>query len=435
MNQGTKYTYVDLFSGAGGMTEGFEASGKFEGLAHIDWEMPMVRTLRHRLCQLHNLSEEEAQRKTIHMDLQLHDELLHGIKNAKLKNKYKNNHPDFMNGGLVGNDRTKGILGDRKVDLVIGGPSCQAYSIAGRAQDEYGMKKDYRNFLFVSFVKIVDALKPELFVFENVPGMLSAKPSDRLVTDLIYEAFDSIGYKMLKAADIKRALYDLSEFGVPQKRKRVIIIGCKKSRNGEDQILLEKIYYALDQQKSKSKKKTAGDAIGDLLRFRPLDDPTSHVSHEALLEDETKNIKNHLPRFHNPRDIGIFKEWLNKNMNQKSSAEKIAFYNTNKNIQRKGTLSKHAKYRNLTEDEPSPTLVAHLHKDGLMFIHWDKYQARTLTVRECARLQTFPDDFEFNESPGSNFKMIGNAVPPTFAKVLADILEPFLNQASLNDHP
>ena len=122
-------------------------------------------------------------------------------------------------------------------------------------------------------------------------------------------------------------------------------------------------------------------------------------------------------------------------MNQKSSAEKIAFYNTNKNIQRKGTLSKHAKYRNLTEDEPSPTLVAHLHKDGLMFIHWDKYQARTLTVRECARLQTFPDDFEFNESPGSNFKMIGNAVPPTFAKVLADILEPFLNQASLNDHP
>ena len=120
MNQGTKYTYVDLFCGAGGMTEGFEASNKFEGLAHIDWEIPMVRTLRHRLKQIHNLTEEDAKRKVIHMDLQLHDQLLYGIKDEHLADTYKNNHPDFIKNGLVGNDHAKGILGNRKVDVVIG---------------------------------------------------------------------------------------------------------------------------------------------------------------------------------------------------------------------------------------------------------------------------------------------------------------------------
>jgi DNA (cytosine-5)-methyltransferase 1 len=433
MNQGTKYTYVDLFCGAGGMTEGFEASNKFEGLAHIDWEIPMVRTLRHRLKQIHNLTEEDAKRKVIHMDLQLHDQLLYGIKDEHLADTYKNNHPDFIKNGLVGSDHAKGILGNRKVDVVIGGPSCQAYSIAGRAQDENGMKKDYRNFLFESFVKIVHVLKPKIFIFENVPGILSAKPNDRLVTELIYEAFDSIGYKMLNTSKIKKALYDLSEYGVPQKRKRVIIIGCKKNIDGEDIIPLEKIYHALDEQKSISSKKTAGDAIGDLQQFRPLDLPIHRVSHGPLKSDESKNINNHVPRYHNPRDIEIFREWLGKNMNQKSSEDKLSFYNTNKNIQRKSTFSKHAKYRNIIKDEPSPTLVAHLHKDGLMFIHWDIDQARTLTVRECARLQSFPDDFEFLESSGPNYKMIGNAVPPSFAKILADTLIPFLDQASLDD--
>ena len=110
----------------------------------------------------------------------------------------------------------------------------------------------------------------------------------------------------------------------------------------------------------------------------------------------------------------IFKEWLRLGMNKANSTNKIAFYNDlmNKN-------SNHAKYRNLEWDKPSPTIVAHLHKDGLMFIHPDEKQARTITVKEAALLQSFPDDFEFIGNQGTCYKMIGNAVPPIMAKNIA----------------
>src|SRR5690606_21467497 len=121
------------------------------------------------------------------------------------------------------------------------------------------------------------------------------------------------------------------------------------------------------------------------------------------------------PRFHNQRDIKIFKNWISESMNKKPMQERIDFYN---NLMNKN--SNHAKYRNLEWDQPSPTIVAHLHKDGLMFIHPDPDQARSITVREAARLQSFPDDFEFISSMGYNYKMIGNAVPVLFAQKIAE---------------
>lgn len=425
MNEGPKYTYVDLFCGAGGMTEGFEASRKFKGLAHIDWEIPMVRTLRQRLQQVHGLSDEEARRKVIHMDLQLYDELLNGIKDTKLKNKYKDNHPDFINKGLLGNDRIKGVLGDQKVDLVIGGPSCQAYSIAGRAQDKFGMKNDYRNFLFESFVKIVKALKPRMFVFENVPGMLSAKPKGEFVTELIYKAFKKAGYEILKPSEMKdHALFDMSEYGVPQVRKRLIIIGIPFGKGSKNSPL--KDIYGKVHAIKKNKRNTVRISIGKMPKLVPLapNKRTHRLSHQ---QKGKNNLCNHNPRFHNNRDIAIFKKWIIGRFNKKSATTQIDFYNSRKDIfikTKKG--SKHVKYRNLEFDRPSPTIVAHIHKDGLMFIHPDVKQARSLTVRECARLQTFPDDFEFKEPDGSNYKMIGNAVPPIFAQQLARVIKKYL---------
>lgn len=109
-------------------------------------------------------------------------------------------------------------------------------------------------------------------------------------------------------------------------------------------------------------------------------------------------------------------------MNSKSTIEKLNFYNNllNKN-------SNHNKYRSLNWDKPSPTIVAHLHKDGLMFIHPDESQARSITVREAALLQSFPEDYEFIGSPGVCYKMIGNAVPPLMAKGIAQSLFEYLN--------
>lgn len=361
------------------------------------------------------------------MDVQLYDKLLYGIRGKKLKDRYKDNHPDFINGGLLGNDHIKGVLDDRQVDLVIGGPSCQAYSIAGRAQDEYGMKKDYRNFLFESFVKIVKALKPKIFVFENVPGMLSAKPNDELVTELVFRAFKQAGYEILKPSELKdHALFDLSEFGVPQTRKRLIIIGIlagKAPRNSE----IKDIYKKINGLK-KNKKRTVRTAIGSMPKLSPLP-PNKRIHRVSHVLKGKNNFCNHNPRFHNNRDIAIFKKWIKGRFNKKCVKDQIAFYNTQKDITKKTKRgTKHGKYRNLEFERPSPTIVAHIHKDGLMFIHPDLNQARSLTVRECARLQTFPDDFEFIEADGSNYKMIGNAVPPVFAFQLSKVIESYLSE-------
>ena len=401
-----KYTFIDLFAGCGGLSEGFLESNSFEGLAHVEWEFPMVETLRNRLYKKWKHSKAEAEKSVVHFDIQKTNELINGNWRKETKLTYsKTNHDAVIEKGL------KGIVGERSVDLIIGGPPCQAYSIAGRAQDKNSMKDDYRNFLFESFVKVVDEFKPKLFVFENVPGMLSAEPGGVKVTERVFKAFDEIGYQISIPESLKNNVYSANDFEVPQKRKRLIIVGVDKTQD----INLNEIYKYIDKQKS-SNKKVVKDVLFGLPKFVPLRNSIKengkNVSHR--LKDDNNVLTKHEPRFHNDRDINIFGKWVAKSMNQKPLPEKIDFYNKLMNKQ-----SKHAKYRNLEWEKPSPTVVAHLYKDGLMFIHPDENQARSITVREAALLQSFPNDFEFIGSNGYCYKMIGNAVPPKMAKSIA----------------
>lgn len=400
-----KITFIDLFSGCGGLTEGFLQSEKFEGLAHLEWDLPMVDTLRHRLMKKWGHSKEESFRNVIHFDIQKTDELFNGNWSNETKTKFlKTNHEDISKLGL------HGLVNGRKVNMIIGGPPCQAYSIAGRAQDKNGMKDDYRNYLFESFVALVNEFNPDVFVFENVPGLLSAKPGDILVTERIFKAFENIGYQIRDPKNISKSVYTASDLGVPQKRNRVIIVGVKK----DGELDVEKIYSSIDKFKSKNEI-TVKDAIGHLPPIFPLEQPIKengkNVSHKI---STIKQIKFHEPRFHNLRDISIFKTWVNENYNKSTSKEKIAFYNS-----QIGKTTNHGKYRNLEWDKLSPTIVAHLNKDGLMFIHPDGKQARSITIKEAALLQSFPEDFEFLGSNAYCYKMIGNAVPPEMAKKIA----------------
>ena len=403
-----KFTFIDLFAGCGGLSEGFLQTGKFEGLAHVEWESPMVNTLRQRLIERWNHSVEDAQKRVIKFDVQKTEELIYGGWSTETKTLYeKENHPDIISKGL------KGLVGDT-VDLIIGGPPCQAYSIAGRAQSPTGMKFDYRNYLFESFVKIVEAFRPKAFVFENVPGLLSACPGDNPVRFRIYEAFKSIGYDIRTPEKLKDSIYCAEDYEVPQKRNRVIIIGT----NNESGLAVEDFYNAISSHKSKKPHKTVRDAIGNMPKLFPMKEVIrigrNNVSHE---QREGERIDLHIPRYHGERDQRLFKEWLANNMNTFSQQEKMDFY-----TKITGHTSNHIKYRNLEWDKPSPTVVAHLHKDGYMFIHPDIEQLRTITIREAALLQSFPLDYRFIASNPYCYKMIGNAVPVLFAKGIAEAM-------------
>lgn len=402
---------IDLFAGAGGLSEGILQSENMNILAHVEWEKPMVDVLRYRLSQKWGESIDEAKTKVIHFDIQRTEELLDG--HININDKFaESNSKIFLEGGL------HKIIGDNKVDVVVGGPPCQAYSIAGRAQDKNGMKEDYRNYLFMSFAKVVSDLKPKVFVFENVPGILSAKPHGINVTEEIYNEFEKIGYQILDPEHLKNAVFNTAYFGVPQSRRRVVIFGVRKG----SKVALDSLYDTLRSFEDHEHIATVRDAIGDFPKIYPLDEPIKvgkkNQSHELIHCDMT----GHVARFTNKKNQQIFREWVEDNLNTLSTEEKNAYY-----FKKTGHKSNHPKYRSLNWNEPSPTVVAHLYKDGYMFIHPDSEQARSITIREAATLMGFPKDYQFDVTESYAFKMIGNAVPVGFAKYIGLTLHKVLD--------
>ena len=408
MTEKRKLTFIDLFAGCGGLTEGFLSSGKFKALAHVEWELPMVETLRHRLEKSWGYSADDARRDVVHFDIQRTDELLNGKWSEESAKEYS-----ATNDMIVVKTGLRGLVKGRKVDVIIGGPPCQAYSIHGRAQDRNSMKDDYRNYLFESFIKVVAAFQPDVFVFENVVGMLSAKPGGRFVTERIYEQFTNAGYEIRKPTELNQAVFDAVDFGVPQFRKRVIIIGVKKHSSRS----LDSFYDAIKGEELSTPHKTVRDAVGGFPRIYPLKEPVkvgrANVSHRTRESDAA--ITQHEPRYHAPREVSVFRDWITNDLNHLSHAEQTAYY---KRVTGHDTL--YTKYKNLVWDKPSHTVVAHLSKDGMMFIHPDPEQARSITVREAATLMSFPLDFDFIGSTAFCFRMIGNAVPVLFAKGIAN---------------
>jgi len=396
-----KINVIDLFAGCGGLTEGFLQTGKYNTLAAVDWEFPTVQTLKKRLSTKWNYDLDRN--NILHFDIQRTEELINGFEDSKF-------------GKSKGLDR---ILGDKNVELIVGGPPCQAYSMAGRVRDQNGMQNDYRNFLFESYVKMVNHYQPKAFVFENVEGILSAKPGGISIVKRIRQAFEQIGYEITENLR-ENALFDTSYFNVPQKRKRVIIFGVQKSKNSIKQV---RRFYSLMKEKASAEPLNSKIAFENLPKIYPSKSNQKH-SHSVRLNDVALQ-KNHEPRMHNERDIEIFKilteDILSGAEKYTSSKALIQLYK-----EKTGKDSKFHKYHVIREDKPSNTIPAHLYKDGLRHIHPDPKQARTITVREAARIQTFDDDFEFLGSRGDQYKMIGNAVPPKFSKVIAETVSDVL---------
>ena len=405
-----KIRIIDLFAGCGGLLDGFLATELYETVASVEWEKAPTNTLKNRLNQKWGIKNTDE--SVIRFDIQRIEELFSGFVN------------DTEYGSNQGLDT---LVGEKSIDGIIGGPPCQSYSVAGRIRDKDKMKEDYRNYLFEYYLKIVDQYKPNFFIFENVPGMLSAMPDGTPITDLIKRDISEKGYEIVE--DIKKnAIIDTSDYGVPQKRKRVILLGLNKEKfKGKDiqKILIE--FYDKILPKYKSEKKSVFDAIHDLPACYPLEDIQINNGRRYSHSIPEADITWHIPRFQNKRDIEIFKI-LSKDIEieeYKYTDSKILREMYNKAT---GSDTQVHKYHVLRKDNPSTTILAHLYKDGLRFIHYDSKQARTITVREAARLQSFDDDFEFIGTMGDAFKMIGNAVPPKFSNALGKAVFKFLDK-------
>lgn len=396
---------IDLFAGCGGLTEGFKQSGFFETLACVEWDKAPCDTLRaHMKSKWHCKNADEI---VLRFDIQRTNELIGGW-------------TDEEYGTSQGLDSIVKNSG-KTVDLIIGGPPCQAYSIAGRIRDENGMRNDYRNYLFESYIKIVRHYKPRAFVFENVPGMLSARPGEgkEPIVNIIKRQFDEAGYLIVD--DLSQAIINFTEYGIPQKRSRIIILGISKEYYGcQAPEMLNRFYSKILPSRKVAVKSTVRDAIGDLPQLFPLKDPVmrngkrySHLPNESIM------IPNHDARFSSERDISVFRMLAN---DIETGECKYTSTESLKELYTKltGKKSNIHKYYVLRWDEQSNTIPAHLYKDGLRHIHPDSTQARSITVREAARLQTFPDDYVFITNTALDYKMIGNAVPPLFAKILAE---------------
>lgn len=392
-----KIKILDLFAGCGGLTDGFMQTREFDEISGVEWKNNAVETLRKRLY--HKWGKKDANDSVLHFDIQREKELFEGWSN------------DPLYGSSKGMDYF--VKKSNGIDIIIGGPPCQAYSVAGRVRDENGMKGDYRNFLFEHYLSVVDRYKPLLFIFENVPGILSAAPTGESVKNIISRDFDKIGYEISSELN-KYAQINAADYSVPQNRKRVIILGLNKQvfKNYDIQKVLIDFYSNILTLHKGCKIHTVSDAIGDLPKCLPLKGNTK-ISHKTPVCDITW----HIPRFANSRDKETFKllaEDIETGKREYDSRKIAELYE--KKI---GSKSPIHRYHVLDDQLPSTTILAHLHKDGNRFIHYDSKQMRTITPREAARIQSFDDDFDFMGSMGNVYEMIGNAVPPQLAKALA----------------
>ncbi len=409
MNGGT---YIDLFAGASGMSEGFVRAG-FNPIAHVEMDENACYTIKTRTAFHYLKSENKAE---IYSDY-----LLGKITREQLYNAIPAEHLNSVLNVEISDrtientfDRINELRDSKQVDLLIGGPPCQAYSLVGRSRDPQSMKWDKRNFLFRQYAKFLVKYKPKYFVFENVLGLLSAG-NKRYLNEML-ELFSEIGY----SADHK--ILNADDYGVLQKRRRVIIIG----RRGKRKFTFPEIESVENHWEIKN------DLFFDLPSLRPgQETPVAQYTetiNEYLTASETRNGINfttqHITRDHNERDLEIYLIAINKWINHR---ERLKYNDLPKRLRtHKNTKSFLDRYKVVDPTGHSHTVVAHIAKDGHYYIYPDASQVRSISVREAARIQSFPDDFLFEGGRTAAFKQIGNAVPPLMAHSIAKTISNIL---------
>lgn len=407
---------IDLFAGAGGLSEGFRRNG-LDVIAHVEMDTNASLTLKTREAYYYCLENNKINLYKNYIQGKIsRDEFYSNIPNSifdKVLN-YEISNKTFPT--IV--EKIDYLLGDEKVSGIIGGPPCQAYSIAGRSRDKDNMENDPRNYLYKYYLNFIKYYQPTFFVFENVLGLLSAKKGK--IFENIKKEMQALGY------DIYCNILNSSDFGVLQSRKRVIISGWKKECK-----ISQPVYPKVD------KKYSINNLFSDLPSILPgeVNNQYKKSSNKCLIDLKIRNknwniLTYNMCRPLNNNDSNIYYKYIsiwNEEKRQLKYDELPHNLITHKN-----TKSFLDRYKVIDGDGISQTIVAHIAKDGHHFIHPDINQCRSITVREAARIQSFPDDYYFESSRTSAFQQIGNAVPPLMAEIICKVI---MDKLNFKNHP
>lgn len=357
-----KYSVVDLFCGAGGLSKGFMDAG-FDVKIGIDWDDAALITFGH------NHGDAEA------MKLDLFN--LDNVKCIKDK--------------LI-------EQGVNKLDVLIGGPPCQGFSLAGNR-----IESDERNTLYTAMVKTAELLKPKVVLLENVPGMLTLYGGK--VKEKIFKDFEDLGYKM----NVK-VLY-APEYGVPQIRKRAFFVGLLNSETSfiyPTPKFVEKDFVTC-KQAIEDLPSLEGDEDYDVKTIRSyLCNPTTE--YQRLMRKNSKHVYNHTPTKHAQKTIDLISLVPDGGKYKDLPSELAKNFKYNESLHR------------YNSSKPSLTI------DTGHRTHFHYKWNRIPSVRENARLQSFPDDFIFYGNKQQQYKQVGNAVPPLVGQAIAEEIIKYLNE-------
>lgn len=399
--------FIDLFSGAGGLTEGFIKAGH-NPICHIEMDKHAAKTLETRLA-FHYLKSQNKLRDYNNYILgkitkkELLDQIPKRITNSIIQTEIQVENLNKLATQICD------IKGSKKIELIIGGPPCQAYSLAVRHKNAQKRKLDNRNYLFKYYAFFLEKFKPKYFVFENVTGLISAGEYLREMLELFESKNYSVKFKILNSSD----------YGVLQSRKRVFLIG-KRGKEDFTFPIIPKINNIWNIGSH-----LFGDLPnvkhGELVNTQKYLKKTNKYLDQFGYRTNSKFVTQHFSRKHNDTDLEIFKLVISAWVHQK---KRIKYSEIPHRLQTHKNLSTFQdRYKVIDPFGISHTLVAHISKDGNYYIHPNLLNIRSITLREAARIQSFSDDYYFEGPMTSIFKQIGNAVPPLMAYAIAKTIK------------
>jgi DNA (cytosine-5)-methyltransferase 1 len=442
---------IDLFAGCGGISEGFINAG-FNVISQIEMDYSACESLRtrhlfHELKKIDRLDLYKdyvrgvKTREDIFQEFAYINEIIsHRVIQATLSD-------ETIQMTIKKIEASKKYHNAQKIHAFLGGPPCQPYSLINRARIQKNGETLGRNFLYKHYLELMEHFRPDVFVYENVPGLFTATADGNRIFEKLLNDFSSLK----PAYEIIPPLHQVSKnphsyilnsvnFGIPQNRKRLILIGYRRTLERKNK-LMNTIFSNLQKfgQNPDNARINVKEAINDLPKLHPGEGNNGYCqekystkgnlsSYQKNMRIDSVGVLNHFARGHMFSDLDRYRYFIEHYRNTGHAA------NIEDLIRERPDLIPAHRHLDKFVDrfkvqwwtKPASTITAHLSKDGHYFIHPDIKQCRSFTVREAARCQSFPDNFYFEGPRTEQFRQVGNAVPPLMAEGIAKKIKEML---------